>query len=352
MSSDLFSQPEFELFDSDTKEWIDARSSFLLYQFGPQRVRLCPVILPTTEFFPRQFAETKEDACELLDRLCEFLQIDPQTVQLEVYRGGQRADGGMTPLGVYQQHDDHFRIWVEGSQLDEPLELAATMIHELCHIHLLGHGRITEDFDDHEPLTDLATVFLGLGVITANATLRDVSWRGGGLEGWHINTRGYLTMQMYGYALALFSRVRGEDTPMWSKHLRPDVRHAFQKSLLYFEQNGLPEMRSVRTTTARPCTIGDDSPDDDSQWPPPSDSDTATEACTFCGQVLPDQDPADGVCKKCQESIEENRAQIEAEEQAVAAAHQRSRTIIRGGLVLFLLLILVLAALDYLDFLE
>jgi hypothetical protein len=348
MLRNTFSQPEFDLLDAETKEWIDARSSFLLRQFGTERIRTCSIVLPTTEFFPRNFSETEEHARAMLDRLCGFLGINPQTVELAVFYEGRRPDGGATSLGVYEPHGDHFRIWVEESQLHEPLDLAATMIHELCHVHLLGHGRLTEDADDHEPLTDLLTVFLGLGVITANATLRDVSWRDGGMEGWHISTRGYFTMQMYGYALALFSQVRDEYAPTWSKHLRPDVRHAFRKSLRYFREYGLPELRSVRTTTARPCTTRTDPPYDDSQQSSPSDSENEIDVCTFCGQALPEQDPYDGVCEECQESIEENVADIESEHRAVELAHRRGRRIFRGGIFFMLLLILVLAVLDYL----
>jgi hypothetical protein len=172
------------------------------------------------------------------------------------------------------------------------------------------------------------------------------------MEGWRISARGYFTMQMYGYALALFSLVRDEDAPTWSKHLRPDVRQAFQKSLRYFRQHGLPELRSVQTTMARPCTIRTDSPDDDSQWSSTSDSEDEIEVCSFCGRALSEQDSYDGVCEECQESIEENLADIESEHRAIAVAHRRSWRIIRVGCLFMILLFLVLAVLDYLGVLE
>jgi len=349
MSSNASSQPEFDLLDTETKEWIDARSSFVLDQFGTERIRSCPIILPTTEFFPRHFSGTKEEAGAIFDRLCGFLDINPQTVELDVFSGGERVDGGTTPWGMYQEHEDQFRIWVEVSQFRAPLDLAATMIHELCHVHLLGHGRLTEDEDDHEPLTDLAAVFLGLGVITANATLRDLRWRYGLEEGGHISPHPYFTMQMYGYALALFSRVRDEDAPFWSKHLRPDVRHAFRKSAQYLRRHGRPELHSVRTTMSRPCTIRTDSPDDDPQRPWPSDAEHEIEGCAFCGRALPEQDSYEGICEECQESIEENVTDIESEHRAIEVEHRRSWKIIRGGCLIMILLLLVLIVLDLLD---
>ena len=40
-------------------------------------------------------------------------------------------------------------------------------------------------------------------------------------------------MQYYGYALAKYARVRGEDGSAWKRELRLDVRSAFEKSMRY-----------------------------------------------------------------------------------------------------------------------
>src|SRR5262249_9744681 len=95
--------------------------------------------------------------------------------------------------------------------------------------HLLGHGRITEEVEDHEPLTDLLTVFLGMGVFTANSVIRENYWHAGAVSGWDMNRRGYLSMPMYGYAFALFARARGEENPAWAREVRPDVLFAFKQ---------------------------------------------------------------------------------------------------------------------------
>jgi hypothetical protein len=41
--------------------------------------------------------------------------------------------------------------------------------HELARVRLLGEQRINTDCGDQEQLTDLATVFFGLGIFTADA---------------------------------------------------------------------------------------------------------------------------------------------------------------------------------------
>src|SRR5262249_54398499 len=122
--------------------------------------------------------------------------------------------------------------------LDDPLAMVATMAHELGHVLLLGQGRVSADVEDHEPLTDLLTVFLGLGIFTANSVLREHYWDAGAVSGWSMGRSGYLTMAMYGYALSLFAWMRGEVQPSWAKELRLDVRSAFKEGLRFLEETG------------------------------------------------------------------------------------------------------------------
>jgi hypothetical protein len=177
----------------------------------------------------------------MLNRVCGYMGLNPGCVEMSLYDdqaplsghpmlGGQWHAG---TAGLYQPEGGKFRIWVEATNLDDPLGMVATMAHELGHVHLLGHGRISPDAEDHEPLTDLLTVFLGLGVITANSVIREQSWQDGPYAGWKIGRRGYLSMSIFGYALALFARSRGEDGYDWKGELRPDVRSAFKQSLQF-----------------------------------------------------------------------------------------------------------------------
>jgi hypothetical protein len=79
---------------------------------------------------------------------------------------------------------------------------------------------------------------MGLGVITANATIREAYWTAGNVSGWQLGRQGYLTQPMYGYALALFARARGEAKPAWLGHLRPDVRVPCKQAIRYLAQTG------------------------------------------------------------------------------------------------------------------
>src|SRR5688572_23737825 len=69
------------------------------------------------------------------------------------------------------------------------------------------------------PLTDLLTVFFGLGVFTANAAFSFQQWTNTATQGWQTERRGYLGEEEIGYALALFALLRGEHNPAWANIL-------------------------------------------------------------------------------------------------------------------------------------
>jgi hypothetical protein len=236
----------------EERAWIEGRFSWLTSQFGPRVPKDAIVVLPTPEFFPDPYHGRPEDVPPLFGRVCGYLGLDPDRFDLKLYSEADRAPFLVDErryvegtAGLYQGGECPV-VWVEYSRLADPPALVATLIHEACHDLLLGEGRLRGDEPDHELVTDLLTVYLGLGVITANSTIRESSWRGGGWEGWRIGRQGYLTQPMYGYALARFASARGETKPGWLKHLRPDVRVPCQQGIRYLAETGDPQAAEVR----------------------------------------------------------------------------------------------------------
>src|SRR5262249_33934531 len=134
--------------DPATREWIDRRWAWLEGQFGRERVRKTPGILPRPEFFPDPFDGTEEAARRMLDRACAYMGIDPASIELSLYEDRNPVHEGQWrrgTAGLYHPEGGKFRIWVEVTNLNDPLAMVGTMAHELGHVHLLGHGRISED---------------------------------------------------------------------------------------------------------------------------------------------------------------------------------------------------------------
>ena len=87
-----------------------------------------------------------------------------------------------------------------------------------------------------EALTDLTTIFLGLGIFTSNTLLRRHGWTEGNVEGWRVQRKGYISPEMAGWALALFAWARGEVHPHWERHLATDPKTYLKMGLRYLAQ--------------------------------------------------------------------------------------------------------------------
>jgi len=110
----------------------------------------------------------------------------------------------------------------------------------LGHVILLDGGHLKRDAEDMEPLTDLVTVYLGLGVFTANASRNFRKYQDDRREGWSMSRLGYLPETVFGYALACFAKERAEFQPTWAMHLSTNLKAWFRQSADWLRQESLP----------------------------------------------------------------------------------------------------------------
>lgn len=233
--------------EAEDKAWIEESMLWLIEEFGADTLRNRSVILPTIDFFPDQFSGDEDDLPALVNRVCAYMDVDPQRVELELFSDARATASRDLPVceyshngaaGHYRKRRGKFVVSLESSQLSDPTCLIATVAHELGHVRLLGEGRVAADYQDHEPLTDLLTVFLGMGVFTGNSVFSFSQWTGGFSEGWQTERRGYMTEEMFGYALAALAWMRGEIKPAWPKYLEGNVSAYFKNGQKYLEKTG------------------------------------------------------------------------------------------------------------------
>jgi HEAT repeat protein len=222
--------------DPPEKLWIEQRMSWLANTFGVRRLREATVVLPTPEFFPDPYRGADADVRALFGRVCGYMGIDPGRADLGFFE--EEDQGIRNAAGVYVPGKKE-QILVNRAQLADPMALVATLTHELSHLLLLGDGRLAEGEPDMEYVTDLLTVFLGMGTFGANSAIRESYKRfAATMYVWSIGTQGYLSERMYGYALGLFAWVRGERKPAWVGHLRLNVRTVCKQGLAYLVKTG------------------------------------------------------------------------------------------------------------------
>jgi hypothetical protein len=231
------------------RTWIEQSLEWLRGQFGVAPLNV-PVILPTSEYFPPPFSGSDGDVravvrsvarymgvqtdvdvefSEDLDQAERFTRLHPGEAGTFLSSG---ADGGYTDADAHGPPV----VTIDRSNVSHPARLLAVIAHELGRVRLFGERRVTTDRQDHEPLTDLATIYLGMGIFTANAAFNFGRISGYAIEpfgGWQSRRLGYMTEQMFGYALARYAVYRAELDPEWAKHLNTNPRAYMKQGIRY-----------------------------------------------------------------------------------------------------------------------
>lgn len=229
--------------DAETKAWVDEAFAWLIDELGIEVLRGAEVVLPLEEFFPDAYDGSRASIRRMVDRVCGYMDVDPELIEIRFFENEDNARlhplaaGGEDrshAIGLYQmRRDGKFAISLDTSQSSNPQTMVATIAHELGHVILDGEGRLDPDYPDHEPMTDLVTVFYGLGVFNANASFVFEQFTNAQFQGWRAGGAGYLSEETFAYALALFAHLRREPKPAWSKHLSTNVRSYFKSASRY-----------------------------------------------------------------------------------------------------------------------
>jgi hypothetical protein len=231
----------------EERVWVDEGFRRLTRMLGAHRLIDAPIILPTDEFFPDRYDKDEPGLRVMFRRVCAHMQVDSGRVDLDIIPDSSELMAMLPeyrlaskdPAGLHfgESRGERALIGIKQSLLQDPLCLIATLAHELAHVILLDDGHMSREVPDMEPMTDLATVFLGFGIFTANAARRFVQHQDDRRQGWSMSHAGYLPEQVYGYALARFARERKETNPDWSGHLNTNVKTWFRQSAVWLEKN-------------------------------------------------------------------------------------------------------------------
>ena len=242
--------------DEKKKVWIDNSFHRLEMILGRDRKLQAEVVQPVDKHFPDTYAKNEQGLQTLLNRVCSFMQVDPASVELalipdnvermrEHFPRWTEKSSESDPAGLYIHGDfeKHPVVAIRESLATDPMKAVAVIAHELAHVILLGGGLVDREERDMEPLTDLATVYLGLGVFTANAAFHYERHSSSQTQGWSVSKTGYLSEEQFGYALAKFAFERGEHKPEWAKHLASNIRTHFNSAAKWLAQNSAAQPR-------------------------------------------------------------------------------------------------------------
>jgi hypothetical protein len=218
--------PEF------SHDWLEKKFSFLVQRFGEKEVKQQKILLPDPTDFPVSYDGSDTSAWKTVQILAARMGVASDSVTLDIYKGERSGvvcgNPDITPSDKdipQKEEDGKYHICMEKKMLADPQGLVAWLAHDLARIRLIEHPQPEEG----KRLADLSTVVHGLGIFNANVSYRETETA----AAWGYERIGYLKPREWGYALALFARLRGEKDPSWTKHLTHNIRADFAKSQKY-----------------------------------------------------------------------------------------------------------------------
>ena len=219
--------------------------AWLINSFGFDILINKPSLVADQAYIPVTYTANLESAQKMAAVVAAQMDVDPALIQLHLYQEGQRQIGndGLSRFSIIMQaaenqtysggkyfgadENGNYQIGIKYQNLQDPEAVLGLLAHEIAHIKLLGEKRTAEN---NEPLTDLTSLFFGLGAINANLAFKHA----GGINYYSLSKTGYLEQAEWGYALALRSFLIGEQYPDWTYHLNSTIKSDYKKCLQFF----------------------------------------------------------------------------------------------------------------------
>lgn len=221
--------------------WINQAFAWLLNTFGHETLIKKRTLVTEWHCFPFNYEPTMPMVHQVAEILAEQMDIDYSLIEISTYKEGEHSVGGSVLMqgvegeqysgGKYYglNNDGKYHIALRNDSVGDLENLVAVLAHEMAHIKLLGEANIDVN---NEPLTDLTTLFYGIGVYNANMAFKHT----GAKNYWSIQKLGYLQQVEWGYALALRSYILGEGKVEWPLYLNPTVRADYKESMAFFDE--------------------------------------------------------------------------------------------------------------------
>ncbi len=231
--------------DADVEAWHLETWAWLMDHFTPEvPLKSTPLVLANADFFAPTEATGHERAQHVFDSVKRHMQIEDWPCLLEAQperNDGHRVaefvslSGEGDPNGTFRVDEDGTVIITYAPDLvGRPVDLVATLAHELAHYVLLGLPDLDEE--THELTTDLMVVYTGFGLFGANTAFSFSQYGDAFSHGWSSRRSGYLSPQSWAFALAVFALLT-EDERDLSRWLSSEVAGPWKAAMKYLRKN-------------------------------------------------------------------------------------------------------------------
>ena len=224
--------------DGPARAWLIDQLAALIAAAGVEPFVSAPVVLPDDRFFPDPWTPDEAGVARLLRRVMALAGLGDLDLTLEIDEFAAPA-GEVAQDGRASGHEGT-AAWfagIEGAvctfgvdvrQLRDPVGLVGTLAHEVAHAYRHHHRLRHDERDLEERLTDLTTVYLGFGILTANSSLQFASGTTAFGSWYRRSARGYLSPQAMTYLLGAAAVARGDDQRAVARRLAANQAACFR----------------------------------------------------------------------------------------------------------------------------
>jgi hypothetical protein len=226
--------------------WILSRTATLLSQ-GAEPVR--GLVLPNAEFFPDRFDGSPGSLASLMKRIQDHAGLADLDVELTIVSPEGEAQkvscssgacGGGGPMvdfkldRVVRTGEGAYAVGIAAGEIRSPLVLTTNMVRAVSCMFMTEadayRGTLAED---REPLTDLAGVMLGFGVLLANGSYIYAK----GCSGVQVQSATRMPVDEITAALGVFCRLFDVPERTAAKHLELTPREHFDEGYAWASSN-------------------------------------------------------------------------------------------------------------------
>jgi len=233
--------------DNDELAWIAACWRWLDDILGPvDKEPRRQAILPSRRLFPDTEYAGHKRAQYYFDLVRRYSGAGDGAIELMAQAPAPELGDSIVfaerrtskALGTFRQSGNAAVITYDPAQLKDPIQLVATLVHELAHYLLLRAASDPPGGAELEELaTDLATVHLGFGLFGANAAFNFKQTTDFDRQGWSTQRSGYMPENMWAFAFALFAEILSLDAASYSAYAKASVNSQLTKNRAYFAAN-------------------------------------------------------------------------------------------------------------------
>jgi Tfp pilus assembly protein PilF len=233
-SKEIFQLPEQD------RIWVEENFAWLIQAFGYSDIQKAQITL-TENFFPATFRAEKVEVGNIIHDLCDLFQIGEQKITYEIHED-LRDVGGMPFMMVgkpfeteLEQSEENYQLHIAKNLFKHPKRLIFSLTYEFTRIKLLESKLVFDESEDTEMFIYLAGVYFGFGVIlTQNLRETGTSNDGAWETTWQFTSP--MPDETMIFALALYSKIMEQESPVWKEDLRSDLKKMFEQAVEMLDQ--------------------------------------------------------------------------------------------------------------------